>query len=90
MSKGVVFLLENGSSHNLRTGLPHGRVRCHSTAALIIYLCTLLKEHLAEDIFFLGMRIVVLDIVVVRLIKHTRAIMITVGILISNSTHLVL
>jgi hypothetical protein len=90
MCERVVLLLDHWPGHDLRTGRPHGRVWRHGASALIIDFSALFEEDLAEDVLFFGVRVIVLNIVVVRLVEHTRAVVIAVGILITNTTHLIL
>jgi hypothetical protein len=90
MSEGVILLLHHGPCHDLCAGCAHGGVRRDGAPALIVYLGALLKEDLAEDVLFFGVRVIVFYIVVVRLVEHTCAVVVAVGILISNPPHLVL
>ncbi len=54
--------------------------------SLLLFLRTFLKEDFPENIFLLLVRIVILDVVVVRLVKHTVRVMVAIWILVSNSS----
>ena len=62
--------------------------RCRLT--LVFHLGWLLKKDFPEDVFFLLMRVVVLNIVVMRLVEDTGWVVVTVWILVSYPSHLVL
>ena len=69
--------------HDLSTSVSHSRwlariastseagandARAHATA--LLFLGTLFEEDLAKDVLFLAEGVVVLDVIVVRLVKH--------------------
>lgn len=52
---------------------------------LFLFFCTLLKKDFPKNVFLLLMWIIILDVVVVRLIKYTVRVVVTIWILVSNS-----
>jgi hypothetical protein len=54
--------------------------------SLLLFFRTFLKEDFPENIFLLLVRIVILDVVVVRLVKHTVRVVVAIWILVSNSS----
>ena len=89
MRKGVIFH-NHGPGHDLRAGGPNGGAGARVDAALVVDFGALLEEDFAQHILFLGVRVVVLYVVVVRLVKNTGAVVVAVGVLVSNSPHLAL
>ena len=72
------------SNRRWSQSVPRGRL------TLVLHLGGLLKKDFPEDVLFLLMRVVILYIVVVRLIKHTRRVVVAVRILVSYPSHLIL
>lgn len=63
-------------------------IRVHRAAVvqpLLLLLGALLEEYLPEHILFLLVRVIVLDIVVMRLIEHAVGVVIAIWILVSDS-----
>jgi len=88
--KRVIFLGYYRPCHYLCPCLPNSRVGCDGAPPFVVNFCTLLEKHFSKDILLFRVRVIVLDIVVVGLVKYACAVMIAVGILIPNSSHLIL
>ena len=64
---------------------------CHGTAvvdALLLLFGALLEEDLPQDIFFLFVGVVILDIVVVGLVEDTVRVVVAVGVLVTDAARL--
>lgn len=54
--------------------------------SLLFLFGTLLEEHFAQDVFLLLVRVIVLDVVVVRLIEYAVRVMVAVRVLVPDPT----
>lgn len=64
---------------------------CHGTAivdALLLLFGALLEKDLPQDIFFLFVGVVILDIVVVGLVEDTVRVVVAVGVLVTDAARL--
>lgn len=99
MSVRVIFI----RFHNLSSSISHGwwlsicslcskarsdhAIALNYTSSLLLF-CALLEEHLSEDVFFLAKRVIVFDVVVVRLVKHAVWIMVAVRVFVADAPDL--
>lgn len=55
---------------------------------LLFFLGALFEEHLPQNVLFFLVRIIVFDVIIMRLIENTVRIMIAIWIFVSNSSSL--
>ena len=84
--------------HDLDTSCNRCGVACDRVAqtrdlvgrdtSLFLFFCALFEEDLSQDVLFLAVAVVIFDIVVVGLVEHRVGIVIAVGVLVPDPTHL--
>ena len=71
--------------HNCGPGLP----KSIGASTLVIHLTRFLEEHFSQNFLFLVVSIVILNVVVMRLVEHSRRVVITIRILVPDPSHLI-